>query len=144
MRCSAISAVTRVFDALWRCTADPGSLWALRLQRSRVCSAPLRAALRPGNTLRKMSCAAEIFRRFSKNLTFATKFGGSFAGSRYVRRPGFDGALPQMRGAVDLCHLGSAPEISRDAADDVRLLPMQSHLELRPGAGHGRSLCRQR
>jgi hypothetical protein len=25
MRCSAISAFTRVFDALWRCTADPGS-----------------------------------------------------------------------------------------------------------------------
>src|ERR1700730_969420 len=31
------------------CTADPGSLWTLRSLRSRVCSAPLRAALRPGN-----------------------------------------------------------------------------------------------
>ena len=55
MRCSAISAFTRVFDALWRCTADPGSLRTRRLLRSRVCSAPLRAkalraAPRPGNT----------------------------------------------------------------------------------------------
>ncbi|MGB6889957.1 MAG: GIY-YIG nuclease family protein [Xanthobacteraceae bacterium] len=43
MRCSA-----------QRCTADPGSSqargeYALNSQRSRVCSAPLRAALRPGN-----------------------------------------------------------------------------------------------
>jgi len=30
MRCSTISAFTRVFDALWWCTADPGSLWTRR------------------------------------------------------------------------------------------------------------------
>src|SRR5580698_10985978 len=43
-RCSAISAFTRVFDALWRCTADPGSLRTRRVGRSQVCSAPLRSA----------------------------------------------------------------------------------------------------
>jgi len=51
MRCSAISAFTRVFDTLWRCTADPGSFHTPSLLRSRVCSAPLRAALRPGYRL---------------------------------------------------------------------------------------------
>src|ERR1700685_1261232 len=86
---------------------------------------------------------AAVYRGFSKNLTFETTIGDDIAGSRYVRRPGFDGALPQVRGSVDLCHLGAAPEISRNAADDVRLLPMQSHLELRAGAGHGRGLRRR-
>ena len=52
--------------------------------------------------------------------------------------------VPQVRGAADLCHLGAAPKISRNAADDVRLLLMQSHLELRAGAGHGGGLRRQR
>ena len=84
------------------------------------------------------------FSWFSKSLTFETTIDGRIAGSRYVRRPGFDSALPQVRGAADLCHLGAAPEISRNAANDVRLLSMQSHLELRAGAGHGRGLRRQR
>ena len=50
---------------------------------------------------------------------------------------------PEVQGVADRCHFGSAPEISGDAADDVRLLSMQSHLELHAGAGHGRSLCRR-
>src|SRR3984957_20948436 len=80
---------------------------------------------------------------FSKNLTFETTICGGIAGSRYVRRSRYDGALPQLRGAVDLCHLGSAPESSRAAAHAGRLVPLQSHLELRTGAGHGRGLRRQ-
>ena len=47
-RCSGISAFTRVFNALCRCTADPGSFNTLSLQRSRFSSASFHAALRPG------------------------------------------------------------------------------------------------
>jgi len=37
---SAISAFTRVFDALWRCAADPGSTPnTLRVHGSRLCGA---------------------------------------------------------------------------------------------------------
>jgi hypothetical protein len=92
---------------------------------------------------RNLSAYGRRFWRFSKSLTFETTIVGNIAGSRYVRRPGFDGALSQVREAVDLRHFGSAPQISDNAADHVRLLPMQSNLELRAGAGHGRGLRRQ-
>src|ERR1700761_8888744 len=61
MRRSTTSAFTRVFDALWWCTADPGPSLARSFLRSRVCSAPLRAALRPGNAawLRRTDDAGE-------------------------------------------------------------------------------------
>ncbi len=48
-RCGTISAFTCVFHALWCCTADPGPPRGRSVGRSRVCNAPLRAALRPGH-----------------------------------------------------------------------------------------------
>src|SRR5882724_11981995 len=46
MQCSALSAFTRVCDALWRCAADPGSTWPIIMdpgsaeQRIERCTAP--------------------------------------------------------------------------------------------------------
>ena len=59
-RSSATSAFTRVFDALWRCSAEPGPRrrhGRMRRHGPRLCSAPYRtmlriagdAALRPGH-----------------------------------------------------------------------------------------------
>src|ERR1700761_7133113 len=51
LHCSrtSVPGVSRMRCSAQRCTADPGSLQTPRVLRSRVCSAPLRAALRPGN-----------------------------------------------------------------------------------------------
>ena len=47
---SALSAFTRVFDALWRCAADPGPMMrAAQECGSRLCGAALHAAPRPGH-----------------------------------------------------------------------------------------------
>jgi len=58
-RCSATSAFTRVFDALWRCSAEPGSTFSIKLRKwARIRSAPLKgrsaasgARERDGNTV---------------------------------------------------------------------------------------------
>src|ERR1700686_705325 len=47
--CQLLSPVSRMRCSTKWCTADPGSQRTPRPQRSRVCSASLRAALRPGN-----------------------------------------------------------------------------------------------
>jgi hypothetical protein len=60
---SAISAVTRVFDALWRCAADPGSmmdpyLWVSALRSSVPDDASHRrenAAPRPGHEMHRFT-----------------------------------------------------------------------------------------
>ena len=42
MRCGTISAFTRVFDALWCCSAEPGpALYRTRICGPRISSAPL-------------------------------------------------------------------------------------------------------
>ena len=45
-RCGAISAITRVFDALWRCSAEPGprlDMWTPDQQRIRPKNGALRS-----------------------------------------------------------------------------------------------------
>src|ERR1051326_5594346 len=44
----AVVTVSRTRCSAKRCIADPGPFQIQSLQRSRICSAPLRAALRPG------------------------------------------------------------------------------------------------
>jgi hypothetical protein len=49
MQRSATSAFTRVFDALWRCVADPGSMRCIR--GSRLCGAAQGALHRVRDTI---------------------------------------------------------------------------------------------
>jgi hypothetical protein len=112
MRCSK-SAFTRVFDALWRCTADPGSFQTQRLLRSRVCSAPLRFA---------PCCAAPGKRSYVS--AYARQRGCRSASVRWAKAPtgsaqaAADGKVSAARGLRKL--VAFCEFFARSAASDGR------------------------
>ena len=61
----------------------------------------------------------------------------------HERKRGNDGTMSQVRASAALCHLGTPPKSSTNAADNLRLRPMQSNLELRARSGNGGGLRRR-